>query len=122
MIKKDKVPKMSMQKIEDAVENYNRIVVSTEVTVSIDSHSILFDFKTKFPQGDRIIIEHSPIAVDIFLGKKFANLLNNAVSAFEQKFGKIDEPEFMKTFEKEKSRATERIEKQKPDADRSYVG
>lgn len=114
--------KMSLQKIEGTIENYNKIVVSTEVTISLDSRSVLFDFKTKFPQGEKIVIEHNPIYVDIFLGKKLVNLLNSATNSFEQKFGKIEEPEFMKSFEKEKSRATEKVEKQKPEQNKNYMG
>lgn len=117
-----KPSKVSLQRIEGSEEQVQKLFLSNEVTVNLDANSILMNFKAKIPIGNKVIVEHNPVYLDIYHAKRFSQMLNKSIVAFEEKFGEIKEPEFMQNFRKETSKAKDKLRKSIPEENKNYLG
>jgi len=89
-----------------------------QVSVSHSPVRFVMDFVRNTPridaaaQSTRLLTSHSVIMLDPYLAKEFLSVLSDNLSKYEKKFGKIEKPEALKTFEKEAQKHGHKPKKQ----------
>jgi uncharacterized protein YjaZ len=105
----EKRPDIHLHQVQNMQEEYKKLFLSNEVSINMDAKSLVMDFKSRVPVGNKVFVEHTPIYLDIFQAKTLSSLLSQSIEKFEEKFGKIEEPEFVKNFSKETSKAKDKL-------------
>ncbi|HLC50577.1 MAG TPA: DUF3467 domain-containing protein [Candidatus Nanoarchaeia archaeon] len=95
--------------ISDGMEFY-----AHEVSINYTPLQFMFDFKTVTPRVDPrskedtvISIKHNVIMTDVYHAKRFHQILGNVLKNYEKDFGKINEPNVLKRFKKNKSKESD---------------
>ncbi len=80
---------------------FDDVFLAEEISWRMNGRFLNIDFKTRQPSEDGLVIRHNPLVINVFQAKDFINKLYGYLKSFEEKYGEIEKPEFMKNLEKE---------------------
>ena len=89
-----------------------------QVSVSHSPVRFVVDFVRSTPRIDsstqttRLFMSHSIVMLDPYLAREFLSVLGDNIAKYEKKFGKIEKPEALKTFEKQMEKSGRKPVKQ----------
>ena len=125
MLKPKKKIQMKTSGGTKTIQEYNNTFFSTETSFNFDGRYITLDFKRVSPRSDgTLVIEHSPVMVDVFHAKDFTEKFSGLIQQLEKQFGNIESPEFIKKFRVHAQKQIKKINAPKENNDKEirYIG
>jgi len=105
----------------------NNPLLSNQHIIVYHPDKFIIDFKGLYPQftpdnKPQMIVTHKVVILEPYAAKEFVKSLNNNIRKYEEKFGKIKEPESVKKARKEQRKASKKKPKKSASQRPSYMG